>query len=179
MQGAALAGEVLGGTDALAQVDEMFGRRQGRRRQGAQFGQRLFQGFHAAEAAAGGAGQVATLFLQGPEGAVADIHLGMQGDAFTFDLNVIDLVDGMYHAVAQAEAGDEVLQVAGRDHHHGVADAIEGDGQGTFLGQDGVFHMGIAVQFGIGIAGRGGRGIDCGEFALGVWACHGSAPATD
>ncbi|MNP18717.1 hypothetical protein D3C76_1112090 [compost metagenome] len=170
MQGAALAGEILGGTDALAQVDEMFGRRQRRRDQGAQFGQRLLQRFHAAEAATGGTGQVAALFLEGPEGAVADVHLGVQGNAFAFDLDVIDIVDGLDHAAAQAEAGDEVLQGAGGYHHHGIADAVVGNGQGTFLGQHGVFDVGSAVQLGKGIAGRGGWSIDGSEVAFGVWA---------
>lgn len=79
VHGAAVLAQRLERTDALAQAVEPFGRRQGRAWQHLQVWQCLFYRFYAAQAAAAGAGQLAALLLEVPEGAAGDLHLGVLG----------------------------------------------------------------------------------------------------
>ncbi|MNE42636.1 hypothetical protein D3C80_1367720 [compost metagenome] len=71
----------------------MRGRRQRRRGQYWQLRQCLVERFHAAQAAAAGAGQLPALALERPEGAAADFHLGADGLAVVDQADVIDIVD--------------------------------------------------------------------------------------
>ncbi|MCY1542139.1 hypothetical protein D9M68_778710 [compost metagenome] len=152
MQGAAMARQALCAADALAQAVQVCGRRQRAGLQRCELRQRLLQGRHAAQAAAAGAGQLPALLFERPEGPVADVHLGVEGSAKAFQADVINFVDGVDQATAQAETGDEVLHRRGRNHHHRMADAVVGDRQRALLGQYGIGHGGRAIQLRIGIA---------------------------
>ncbi|MNP10897.1 hypothetical protein D3C76_1030610 [compost metagenome] len=114
--------------DALAQAVQPFGRWQGRAGQHLELGQCLLDRFHAAEPASAGTGQLPSLLLEVPERTIGDGHLRVLSRARAAELQVIDVRGVLDDAAAQAEADDEVFQVRGRDQHHRLADAIEGNG---------------------------------------------------
>ncbi len=93
MHRATVLAQRLEGADTLAQTLEPGGRRQWCARQNLQVRQRLLHGFHATQAAAAGAGQLPALLLEVPEGAAADLHLGVLGRACAAQLQVIDIAD--------------------------------------------------------------------------------------
>ncbi len=159
----------LEGADTLAQVVQPGGRRQGRAGQHSQFGQCLFHRFHATQAAAAGAGQLAALFLEVPERAAGDLHLGMLRRAAAAELQVIEFGGVMDNPAADAEADDKVFQVGGRDQHHRLADAVVGNGQRHLFGQRGFGGRAvIEVAVLVTLAG-GGRGCCRGRDRAGLW----------
>src|SRR5690606_38083683 len=109
----------------------------------------LLQGGHAAQAAATGAGHFPALLLEVPEGAAGNLYVGVPGIGGLGQLAVVEVVGGIDDAGAEAEAGEEIVQVTRRDHHHAVVDTVEADGQGRFDGQRGVAGGGAAVEFSV------------------------------
>jgi len=112
VQGTAAAGQLLGLLDALADAVEMRGGWQGCRGQDLQLRQRLLKGFHAAEAAAAGARHLPAMILQSPERAAGNLHVGLAGLVEMGQADVVDIVEAVDNGVAQAEAANEVLDVA-------------------------------------------------------------------
>ena len=158
MQGAAMARQSLGLLDTLAQGAEMGGGRQRLRRPFRQLRQGLLQGFDAAQAAAGSAGQLPALALEVPERAAADFDLGVEGFALAADADFIDVVDGLHEAAAEAETADEILDVLGRGHHHRLVQSVVADRHGTLGGKGGLADLLRQVQVGVAvIVGNGGR----------------------
>lgn len=147
VQGAAAAGQLLSLFNTLADAIEMRGRRQCAGLQDLQLRQRLLQRFDATDAATAGAGHLPTMIFQRPEGTTGNLHIGLAGLIEMRQMDIVDLVDAVDDRVAQAEATDEVFEVAGRDHHHRLTQAIEGDRQSNFRGQGGVRERGVLQVF--------------------------------
>ncbi|MCY1177331.1 hypothetical protein D9M73_176350 [compost metagenome] len=91
--------------------------------------------------------------------------------------DVIDIVDGLDQPGPQAEATHEVFQVARRNHHHRLVQAVVGDRQGDLLGQRGVTGVQLRLQFGVAVvAGRCGDGPGSDGRRAGMQARHGLGP---
>ncbi|MNY10286.1 hypothetical protein D3C86_1432550 [compost metagenome] len=131
VQRAAAAGHLLGLFDAVADVDEMLGGRQGHRVENVQFRQGLLQRFHTTQSAATGAGHLPTMVLQRPERATADLHVCLDGLVEVGEAQVVDFALVCNDVVADAETTDEIFEVARRYHHHGMTQTVVGDRQGN------------------------------------------------
>ncbi|MNE10119.1 hypothetical protein D3C80_1028200 [compost metagenome] len=131
VQRTAAAGHLLGLFDAVADVDEMLGGRQGNRIENLQFRQGLLQRFHTAQPAATGTGHLPTMVLQRPECAAGDLHVGLNGLVESGEAQVVDFALVLNDVVADAEATDEIFEVARRHHHHRLTQTVVGDCQGN------------------------------------------------
>ena len=85
--------------------------------------------------------------LQADHALAGDVeaHLEAAAAARAFellDLDVVDLRRLLDDALGEREAAGEILEVAGRGHHHGMADAVIDQRHRHLLGDDLVTHLG-------------------------------------
>ena len=177
MHRAAVLAQRLKRADALAQAVKPLCGRQGRTGQDVQLGQRLLDGFDAAQAATAGACQLATLLFEVPERTAGDFDVGILRRARTAEREVINIAGVLNDAAAQAETDDEILKVSGRHQHHRLIDAIEGNRQGDLFGE-GRFSTAAVVQRDVVVilAGSGRGGILGGRRARGALGVHKAVP---
>ena len=71
-----------------------------------------------------------------PPCAGRDVEAHLDAAADRLDLDVVDLRRLLDDALGEREAAGEILEVAGRGHHHGVADAVVDQRHRHFLGDD-------------------------------------------
>ena len=122
---------------AMAARDTGGGRRRRRHRP-----HRRLEAVDAAQAAAGAAGQGAPPLLQRRHALGGDVELDLDAAADRLDLDVVDLRRLVDDVLGQREAAGEILEIAGRGHHHGMADAVIDQRHRDFLGDDLVARLG-------------------------------------